>query len=89
MDGDFRGTPARPGGGRARPGTRGIEGMREAPRPEGKPAPRGPAIAAPPGSAPEHDVRQLMRGGTQAVLTLDGMAYSLRITRAGKLILTK
>jgi hemin uptake protein HemP len=30
-----------------------------------------------------------MRNGTQAVLMLDGIAYSLRITRAGKLILTK
>ncbi|MEE4121137.1 MAG: hemin uptake protein HemP [Paracoccaceae bacterium] len=38
---------------------------------------------------PGHDVRHLMRGGTQAVLMLDGVAYSLRITRAGKLILTK
>ncbi|WP_233488853.1 hemin uptake protein HemP [Rhodovulum sp. 12E13] len=38
---------------------------------------------------PAHDVRQLMRNGTQAVLMLDGTAYSLRITRAGKLILTK
>jgi hemin uptake protein HemP len=38
---------------------------------------------------PAHDVRALMTGGTQAQLLLDGVAYTLRITRAGKLILTK
>lgn len=47
-----------------------------------------PAPARPP-QMPAHDVRALMTGGTQAQLLLDGVAYTLRITRAGKLILTK
>ncbi|MEL6207390.1 MAG: hemin uptake protein HemP [Pseudomonadota bacterium] len=38
---------------------------------------------------PAHDVRALMEGGTTALMVLDGVAYTLRITRAGKLILTK
>ena len=81
MDGDLRGATAPHRDARARCEGRDAEG-------------RGPATdtAAPPplgGALPAHDVRQLMRGGTQAVLTLDGVAYSLRITRAGKLILTK
>ncbi|MBL3569968.1 hemin uptake protein HemP [Rhodovulum sp. BSW8] len=36
-----------------------------------------------------HDARLLTGGGTTAVILLDGMPYSLRITRTGKLILTK
>lgn len=36
-----------------------------------------------------YDARDLVRNGVQAQLMLDGMAYTLRITRAGKLILTK
>jgi len=89
MDGDFRGPAARPSGERVRPGTTRIDGLREAPRADRAPANGRGATGALHGAAPKHDVRQLMRGGTQAVLTLDGMAYSLRITRAGKLILTK
>lgn len=42
-----------------------------------------------PSDVPAYDVRRLMRGGGQAHLVLDGVAYTLRITRAGKLILTK
>jgi len=38
---------------------------------------------------PVHDARVLTSGGAQAVLSLDGTPYILRITRAGKLILTK
>ncbi|MRH22166.1 hemin uptake protein HemP [Rhodovulum strictum] len=38
---------------------------------------------------PVHDARILTGGGTVAVIVLDGVAYTLRITRAGKLILTK
>ncbi|TCO73262.1 hemin uptake protein HemP [Rhodovulum euryhalinum] len=38
---------------------------------------------------PLHDARILTGGGITAVIVLDGVAYSLRITRAGKLILTK
>jgi hemin uptake protein HemP len=40
-------------------------------------------------SLPRHDVRTLMAGGNRAMMVLDGKAYTLRITRAGKLILTK
>ena len=36
-----------------------------------------------------HDARALTRGGQQALITLDEKTYVLRITRAGKLILTK
>ena len=38
---------------------------------------------------PSYDVREIMCDGGQAQLILDGAAYTLRITRAGKLILTK
>lgn len=40
-------------------------------------------------SMPVHSARQLTSGGTQAQIELDGKIYDLRITRAGKLILTK
>ena len=40
-------------------------------------------------SLPVHSARQLTQGGTQARIELDGKIYDLRITRAGKLILTK
>lgn len=36
-----------------------------------------------------YDVRDLIPSGVQARLVLDGQSYFLRITRAGKLILTK
>lgn len=36
-----------------------------------------------------HSARALTDGGTQAQIELDGKVYDLRITRAGKLILTK
>ncbi|MEX5727662.1 hemin uptake protein HemP [Rhodovulum iodosum] len=38
---------------------------------------------------PAYDARDLMQGGTSVVIDLDGQPYLLRITRAGKLILTK
>ncbi len=38
---------------------------------------------------PLYDARQLTKSGAQALIALDGQVYSLRITRAGKLILTK
>lgn len=38
---------------------------------------------------PQHDATQLTRGGNQALIMLDDQIYQLRITRAGKLILTK
>ncbi|THD72633.1 hemin uptake protein HemP [Thalassobius vesicularis] len=38
---------------------------------------------------PVHHAQDLTRGGTQARIVLGDQVYSLRITRAGKLILTK
>lgn len=38
---------------------------------------------------PVHDATALTEGGIQAQLLLNGQVYFLRITRAGKLILTK
>ncbi|MDC0657957.1 MULTISPECIES: hemin uptake protein HemP [unclassified Leisingera] len=38
---------------------------------------------------PTYHAEDLTRGGTQARILLNGQIYSLRITRAGKLILTK
>jgi len=38
---------------------------------------------------PTFDARDLIADGVQARLVLDGQFYFLRITRAGKLILTK
>jgi hemin uptake protein HemP len=40
-------------------------------------------------ATPLHDARVLTEGGSLARIMLDGQVYSLRITRAGKLILTK
>ncbi len=55
-----------------------------------------PAIACPPASppasphaAPMHDATVLTAGGKVARIHLNGQVYALRITRAGKLILTK
>lgn len=36
-----------------------------------------------------YDARDLITKGVHACIVLDGKMYSLRITRAGKLILTK
>jgi len=36
-----------------------------------------------------HDARTLTENGNIAYIVLDGQTYTLRITRAGKLILTK
>lgn len=38
---------------------------------------------------PCHDARVLTEGGDTAQVVLDDQIYTLRITRAGKLILTK
>ncbi|MEM0947269.1 MAG: hemin uptake protein HemP [Pseudomonadota bacterium] len=38
---------------------------------------------------PTYDARELVRDGVQARIVLDNQSYWLRITRAGKLILTK
>ena len=40
-------------------------------------------------SIPVHDARDLTGGSDRARIVLDGKVYDLRITRAGKLILTK
>ncbi|GAB1377814.1 MULTISPECIES: hemin uptake protein HemP [Pararhodobacter] len=47
------------------------------------------AEAVPQRGLPVHSARALTKGGTQAQIELDGKVYDLRITRAGKLILTK
>lgn len=52
------------------------------------PAPPRPSSAEP-AARPTHDARDLTRGGICAQIVLDGQVYTLRITRAGKLILTK
>lgn len=39
--------------------------------------------------SPCHDARTLTGGASTARIVLDGQVYTLRITRAGKLILTK
>lgn len=38
---------------------------------------------------PVHNAKNLTQGGSLARIVLDGKVYALRITRAGKLILTK
>lgn len=38
---------------------------------------------------PLHEATQLTEGGREARILLNGMVYCLRITRQGKLILTK
>ena len=45
-----------------------------------------PLIAS---ALPVHDAETLTKGGSEARILLNGMVYSLRITRQGKLILTK
>ena len=42
-----------------------------------------------PAPVPVHRAQDLTRGGALAQIVLDGKVYALRITRAGKLILTK
>lgn len=46
-------------------------------------------MTPPPPSLPEHEVSTLMQGGTTARLIHAGETYILRITRQGRLILTK
>lgn len=50
-------------------------------------APRHPLAPIP--ALPRHEALVLTEGGAQAQIVLNGQVYSLRITRAGKLILTK
>ncbi|MGL6208632.1 MAG: hemin uptake protein HemP [Paracoccaceae bacterium] len=42
-----------------------------------------------PQQIPCHDAQSLTAGGHLAQISLDGQIYTLRITRSGKLILTK
>jgi hemin uptake protein HemP len=55
-----------------------------------RPDPR-PLLRLPQGAPdlPTHDARRLTGPGGVACILLDGQAYVLRITRQGKLILTK
>ncbi|MEM8823734.1 MAG: hemin uptake protein HemP [Pseudomonadota bacterium] len=46
-------------------------------------------MTAAPKAPPVIDARVLLAGSTTAHLLLDGQTYILRLTRAGKLILTK
>lgn len=54
--------------------------MTQVPRPMD--VPERPQVAT-------YDARDLIRDGVQAQIVLDGQTYILRITKAGKLILTK
>jgi hemin uptake protein HemP len=47
------------------------------------------ATAVPRPGQPVHDARRLTGGEGTAFIVLDDKTYTLRITRAGKLILTK
>lgn len=40
-------------------------------------------------ATPVHEAQNLTQGGSVAHIVLNGMVYCLRITRQGKLILTK
>ncbi len=48
-----------------------------------------PPAAVTEDGTPSYDARALIAEGVKAQITLDGQCYTLRITRAGKLILTK
>ena len=48
-----------------------------------------PTDAQPTRKIDTYDARDLVKDGVQACIVLDDQAYYLRITRAGKLILTK
>ncbi len=49
----------------------------------------GATLRPDPRALPLHDARELTGAEGLALILLDGQAYTLRITRAGKLILTK
>ncbi|MFN3955616.1 MAG: hemin uptake protein HemP [Pararhodobacter sp.] len=50
---------------------------------------RADRVSYAPAQVPVHRAQDLTRGGQLAQIVLDGKIYALRITRAGKLILTK
>ncbi|WP_370283830.1 hemin uptake protein HemP [Pseudooceanicola sp.] len=60
-----------------------MDGMNDDDRPDTTPA-RDAAEGM-----PTYDARALTGGGALAGIVLDGQLYMLRITKAGKLILTK
>lgn len=62
---------------------------RLATRRELPPRPAVAGIRRDPDEPPCHDARLLTGGGSAAEIRLDGVRYVLRITRQGKLILTK
>ncbi len=51
--------------------------------------PLTPGLAPPTPAIPTHDARALTKGNLTAQIALDGHIYTLRITKSGKLILTK
>ena len=53
------------------------------------PAPDTRRTALPEHGLPVYDARHLTEGAGTAMIVLDDKTYQLRITRAGKLILTK
>lgn len=59
----------------------------------GQPHPGTASGAAVPSGTPDtvpcHDAVALTQGGSVALISLNGQRYALRITRQGKLILTK
>lgn len=57
--------------------------------PPTRPQPADPAPLRPRSTLPCHDARALTGPTGTAEILLDGQIYCLRITRAGKLILTK
>ncbi|MEZ5726198.1 MAG: hemin uptake protein HemP [Paracoccaceae bacterium] len=54
-----------------------------------RPAEFGFSGVTPVNNLPLHDAESLTAGGNQALIVLNDQVYNLRITRAGKLILTK
>ena len=56
---------------------------------DSKQQPTAEAEASNGSSVPRLDVVKLMQGQTEAILLLNGNEYHLRITRQGKLLLTK
>lgn len=50
---------------------------------------QGLASLGAPATGPRFDARRMTGRGSTAEIVLDGKVYTLRITRAGKLILTK
>lgn len=54
-----------------------------------RPAEFDRAGITPVNNLPVHEAVELTKGGNQALIALNDQVYNLRITRAGKLILTK